>query len=65
MSKGTLSPAFWHGKKVFVSASLEGRPHWWKFCWRAGPEATNAAREFATTWLAELNAPPSRLSDDK
>lgn len=54
-----------NGKKVFVSAALEGKPTWWKFCWRAGPEATAAAREFATTWLAELNAPPSKLSDDK
>lgn len=54
-----------NGKKRFVSATLEGKPNWWKFCWRAGPEATNAAREFATGWLAELNAPPSKLSDDK
>lgn len=56
-----------NGRKVFVSATLEAKPNWWKFCWRAGPEATNAAREFATQWLAELNAPPpaSKLSDDK
>lgn len=56
-----------NGKKKFVSATLEGKPNWWKFCWRVGPEATSAAREFATQWLAELNAPPppSKLSDDK
>ncbi|MGV3622945.1 MAG: hypothetical protein ACO1OB_19150, partial [Archangium sp.] len=54
-----------NGKKVFVNPALEGKANWWKFCWRAGPEATNAAREFATQWLADLNAPPSKLSDDK
>lgn len=54
-----------NGKKLFVNPTLEGKADWWKFCWRAGPEVTNAAREFATGWLAELNAPPSKLSDDK
>lgn len=54
------------GRRRFVSGTLEAKPGWWKFCWRAGPEATNAAREFAAQWLAELNAPPpaSKLSDD-
>lgn len=55
------------GRKVFVDSTLEGKPKWWKLCFRAGPEATGAAREVATSWLAELNAPPSpaRLSDEK
>lgn len=55
------------GVKVFSDPQLEGKPKWWKLCFRAGPEATGAAREVATTWLAELNAPPSpaRLSDEK
>lgn len=53
------------GRKLFADGKLEGKPNWWKFCFRAGPEATNAAREFATEWLAELNAPSSKLSDDK
>ncbi len=53
--------------KRFVSSTLESKPKWWKFCWRAGPEATTAAREFAAQWLAELDAPPSpsKLSDEK
>lgn len=53
------------GRKLFADGKLEGKPNWWKFCFRAGPEATNAAREFAAQWLAELNAPSAKLSDDK
>lgn len=56
-----------NGKKRFTDKALEAKPKWWKFCFRAGPDATKAARDFATAWLAELNAPPSaaKLSDDK
>ncbi len=56
-----------NGKKQFADKTLEAKPKWWKFCFRAGPEATKAARDFATAWLAEVNAPPSpaKLSDDK
>lgn len=56
-----------NGVKRFADVKLEAKEKWWKLCFRAGPEATNAAREVATTWLAELNAPPSpsRLSDEK
>jgi hypothetical protein len=56
-----------NGKKRFEDKALEAKPKWWKFCFRAGPEATKAARDFATKWLAELNTPPSaaKLSDDK
>lgn len=55
------------GKKRFADKALEARPKWWKFCFRAGPEATKAARDFATSWLSELTAPPSaaKLSEDK
>lgn len=53
------------GRKRFVDGALEGKPNWWKFCFRAGPEATNAAREVATQWLAELDAPSAKLSDEK
>jgi hypothetical protein len=55
----------------FADPELELRPRWWKFCFRAGPEATAAAREVATTWLKELDAPPApasasvKPSDDK
>lgn len=56
-----------NGRRYFVDRALEAKPNWWKFCFRAGPGATKAARDFATAWLAELNAPPSaaKLSDDK
>ena len=53
------------GRKYFADTKLEAKPNWWKFCFRAGPEATNAARDFATQWLAELSAPSAKLSDDK
>lgn len=53
------------GRRYFADAKLEAKPNWWKFCFRAGPEATNAAREFATQWLAELSSPSAKLSDDK
>jgi|GEM_PF-5454007 hypothetical protein len=52
------------GRKFFADQALELKPKWWKLCFRAGPEATAAAREFATAWLAELSA-PARLSDEK
>ncbi len=56
-----------NGKNQFADRTLEAKPKWWKFCFRVGPEATKAARDFATSWLAELNAPasPSRLSGEK
>ncbi|MFZ5441247.1 MAG: hypothetical protein ACOZQL_14660 [Myxococcota bacterium] len=54
-----------NGRKYFVDPKLEAKPNWWKLCFRAGPEATSAAREVATAWLAELDAPPSKLSEEK
>jgi hypothetical protein len=42
------------GRKLFVSAAFEQKPKEWKQCYRAGKDACEAARTFATTWLAEL-----------
>ena len=42
------------GKKKFASAALEQKPREWKMCFRAGKEACEAARTFASSWLAEL-----------
>lgn len=38
----------------FASAAFEQKPPEWKLCYRAGREATEAARSFARAWLAEL-----------
>lgn len=38
----------------FASEEHESKPNEWKMCFRAGPEVTAAAREFAEQWLAEL-----------
>jgi hypothetical protein len=47
-----LKPA--SSKKVFVDPVLEKKPKEWKMCYRAGKDACEAARTFATNWLAEL-----------
>ncbi len=39
---------------VFVNGDYERKPPEWKLCFRAGKEATAAARVFAGDWLAEL-----------
>ena len=41
-------------KMVFVKDEYEQKPAYWKTCFRAGKEATEAARAFAHAWLAEL-----------
>jgi hypothetical protein len=42
-------------EKAFVDPAIEEKkPRWWKACWRAGKEPVDAARAFATKWLAEL-----------
>jgi len=41
-------------KMVFASDAYEQKPAEWKLCFRAGREATEAARSFAKAWLAEL-----------
>jgi hypothetical protein len=38
----------------FANEDYEGKPDEWKICFRAGQEATAAARAFAQSWLAEL-----------
>ena len=38
----------------FADQSLESRPAEWKMAYRAGKPATDAARAFAQTWLADL-----------
>lgn len=38
----------------FADDEYEDKPPDWKVCFRAGKEATMAAREFAQAWLAEL-----------
>jgi hypothetical protein len=42
------------GGKVFANAAFEQKPREWKMCYRAGREACEAARTFASSWLAEL-----------
>jgi hypothetical protein len=41
-------------KMVFINGDYEQKPPEWKVCFRAGKEATDAARAFAKTWLTEL-----------
>lgn len=41
-------------KMRFADEAYEEKPADWKICFRAGKEATEAAREFAKAWLAEL-----------
>lgn len=38
----------------FAEANYEEKPAAWKLCFRAGKEATDAARAFAQAWLSEL-----------
>jgi len=40
--------------KRFDNEEYEGKPSEWKLCFRAGKEATEAARAFTQSWLAEL-----------
>ena len=42
------------GRLVFADAQYERMPSDWKICYRAGREATAAARAGATAWLKEL-----------
>ncbi|MHB8094384.1 MAG: hypothetical protein ACYDH0_05515 [Candidatus Aminicenantales bacterium] len=41
-------------RMIFVNPAYEAKPAHWKTCFRAGKEATEAARVFARAWLAEL-----------
>jgi hypothetical protein len=40
--------------RQFANEDYESKPSEWKMCYRAGREATTAAREVATAWLADL-----------
>lgn len=40
----------------FADPALEAKPAEWKMCFRAGKPSTDAAREFARKWLADLQA---------
>ena len=42
--------------RKFADPALEAKPASWKMCFRAGKPATDAAREFARKWLADLQA---------
>ena len=44
------------GSRRFVDEQYEAKPPEWKMCFRAGREASDAARAFAKDWLAELDA---------
>lgn len=43
-----------NGKMVFENEAYEQKPGQWKMCFRAGKEATTAARTAAQSWLKEL-----------
>jgi hypothetical protein len=43
-----------NGKMVFENQGYEGKPAQWKMCYRAGKEATMAARAAVQAWLKEL-----------
>ena len=48
----TLTPR--NGKMVFENAAYENKSGQWKMCYRAGKEATTAARTAVQAWLKEL-----------
>ena len=48
----TLTPR--NGKMVFENQAYEEKPAPWKICYRAGKEATTAARAAVQAWLKEL-----------
>ena len=43
-----------NGKMVFENPAYEQKPGQWKMCYRAGKEATTAARAAVQAWLEEL-----------
>lgn len=43
-----------NGRMVFENPAYEQKPSQWKMCFRAGKEATGAARAAAQAWLKEL-----------
>lgn len=43
--------------KIFENPEYENKPYNWKACYRAGREVSEAGRNFAKEWLAELKSP--------
>ena len=43
-----------NGRMMFVNPAYEAKPAQWKMCFRAGREATTAARAAVQAWLKEL-----------
>lgn len=43
------------GRMKFVNPTYEMRPSYWKMCFRAGPEATAAVRQYVAEWHASLH----------
>lgn len=41
-------------RTLFVKQEYERKSNFWKLCYRAGKETTEAGRKFAQTWLGEL-----------
>lgn len=46
-----------NGRQTFADPKLEEKSGEWKFCFRAGKPAVDAARTFAQAWLKELGQP--------
>lgn len=42
-------------RTLFVKQEYERKNNFWKLCYRAGKETTEAGRKFAQNWLKELN----------
>lgn len=42
------------GRPLFANQEYERKSNFWKLCFRAGKETTEAGRNFAQTWLGEL-----------
>ena len=42
------------GRMLFENSTYQNKPEQWKLCFRAGKEATTAARAAVQTWLKEL-----------
>jgi hypothetical protein len=42
------------GRMLFENPAYEAKPAQWKMCYRAGREATTAARAAVSAWLKEL-----------
>jgi flagellar biosynthesis GTPase FlhF len=51
-AEAQLVPA--NGKMKFADKSLEGKPYFWKQCFRAGKPSVDAAREAAEAWLKAI-----------